>query len=40
MASLAVSRNRTEAAHGAVSVEVRRLDDALGPSREPISFIK
>jgi FkbM family methyltransferase len=41
MASLSVPRNRTEAAHETVAVEVQRLDDALGPDTErPISFVK
>jgi FkbM family methyltransferase len=41
MAGLTVPRNRTEAAHETFSVEVRRLDDALGAdARRPISFIK
>jgi hypothetical protein len=41
MASLGVPRNRTDAAHETVGVEVQRLDDALGPDAErPISFVK
>jgi FkbM family methyltransferase len=40
MASLTVPWNRTQAAHETISVEVRRLDDVLGPDASPIAFVK
>jgi FkbM family methyltransferase len=41
MGSLSVPDNRLDAEHETVSVEVQRLDDALGPAAErPIAFVK
>jgi FkbM family methyltransferase len=41
MASLAVPRNRTDAAHDTVAVEVRRLDDVVSLAPEArVSFLK
>jgi len=41
MASLSVPRNRTDAAHETISVEVRRLDDVLEPdAKRAVAFVK